>query len=323
MGNAMKKITTLVIISIMLLSLSGCIYSTCFYCGTDILISRDDYLLRRNYCEDCKIELAHLIEERDESLNPIFHIPDENELYNTPDEQFYNSEEPDSKSLSIDDMEDCRPYLLCNSKISMIDEFERTLGCIDDDSLSRIPVVTADSSIIIRSASVNLDDITVYALDIAKDLYINPCVRFVFTPYSGELTFQSMRYPGSSYCYYRDLENAMEVDNIDGIYDSYDMPIMEYQVNFADSYSYYLYSYGEQAEYSVGYWEGTNYKEIELSTQYIPVSYESAHNGTDYIYSCDCIRTYDGYSIVNLSELLPGYYVLQILNSRDYAIYIE
>ena len=110
------------------------------------------------------------------------------------------------------------------------------------------------------------------------------------------------------------------VDSIDGISveSMTDLPFKKGDYGWV-GYNYYLCSLNEPNAFSVGYWVGTNYKEIELSTAYIPYTMDVEHG-----YSCSYIRTREGYFILDTSSLPSGYYFMRGFDSNLYqTIYIE
>lgn len=300
----MRKLLFVLLLLIIFLSFSACTPEYCDMCGEYSAMRVNDANGNSyNFCDVC---FERRFGDTTDGVSPFYEGPAVLHEENIPIETTENI-------LSVDEMEDRRPYLLCNGVISPIEELKIDADCMTETSISQIPVLSDGSQIIVRSGSGNLNNISIYSLDISWGFYVNPYVRFFFRGDTGKLTIQST----SQYYYITELQNAHEVDNIDGLYNFDDMPLY-YWKNVFDSPAYFLYSYDAPCEAMVGYWKGTSYEEITVDVSYIPAEWWSS----DW-HECDFLKTREGYFILNMPDLESGYYVLRVSNSGNYAICIE
>lgn len=227
------------------------------------------------------------------------------------DDNVQDEEHAESNKITVNNMEDGAPYLLFDGEIQSIKQIIVDRGTISEQHVNGVPEVSKNAKIIVRMEKSNFDEASLTQLLISPEEngYTNsPYVDFAYIDGKVYLKLTSGTY---------------EVDNINGIKRYADMPLVHNVRVASDVNSYVLYSMSGATKYIVGYWEGTMYKETEIDISYTAVKYDKNSK-----HRCDFVKTYDGYWILNLPELDPGYYVMSGFRNdqnklESYVIYFE
>lgn len=274
-------------------------------------------------CSNLKnIHFAGVISERDarKIFTSFYNLPkncvltaldSRGNTVNLYDDNVHEEEYAESNKITVNNMEDGAPYLLVDGEIQSIKQINVDRGTISEQHVNEIPKVSKKAKIIVRMEKSDFDEASLTQLLIQPEEngYINsPYVDFAYIDGKVYLKLTSGTY---------------EVDNINGIKRYEDMPLVHNARHASDVNSYVLYNLSGATKYIVGYWEGTKYKETEVDISYTVAKYNNKSK-----YRCDFSKTYDGYFILNLPDLEPGYYVMGGFRNdqnklESYVIYFE
>lgn len=191
-------------------------------------------------------------------------------------------------------------YMLKNGEIIEVELPESIYGFILHDAIKDTPVFGADQLIV---RTYNMSRIRATKVEFVDDrFYASPTSQFEVR--KGQL-YYFLRYANREVELINDLPGNLPVDQLP----------LEADPLFTNMY--YVYGPSPETEYTLCYWDGPDYKETTLTMKY---SKYLAQGSGDY--RCGFNRTYEGYSIVDLSSLETGYYLTEGLLQNG-LIYVD
>ena len=220
-----------------------------------------------------------------------------------------------AQGIAVDDMRDGFPYILSGDTIIRLDcigPYYELCYFINHENFERIPKLAADEQLIIRTERNDFDHVVLEPIEISYSEFVCPYIRFYYN-YDGQLVL----YSEGRVIQGKDLEQGnYDVENTN-------LPFWYINNSLMHTDTYFLYSNDSPTEYTVGYWEGTQYSEITLETTHIPFTKTSR-------IECYFTRTRNGYSIIDLSDYESGYYIITGCSYKKgengghgYLVYIE